>query len=63
MSLALKCVPSSTRVPLNYLELIMVGVLGYLIFADVSNTLALCAMANVVSNGLYVVYRERVLNA
>ena len=63
MSLALQYAPSSTLAPLHYLELIMAGVLGYLIFSDVPNTLALCGMVIVILSGLYVVYRERILNA
>ncbi len=62
MSLALQYAPSSTLAPLHYLELIMAGVLGYLIFSDVPNTLALCGMVIVILSGLYVVYRERMLN-
>ena len=62
VSLALQYAPSSTLAPLHYLELIMAGVLGYLIFSDVPNTLALCGMVIVILSGLYVVYRERMLN-
>ena len=63
MSLALQYAPSSTLAPLHYLELIMAGVLGYVIFSDVPNALALCGMVIVILSGLYVVYRERVLNS
>ena len=63
MSLALQYAPSSTLAPLHYLELIMAGLLGYLIFSDVPNALTLCGMVIVILSGLYVVYRERVLNA
>ena len=62
MSLALQYAPSSTLAPLHYIELVMAGVLGYLIFSDVPNTFALCGMVIVILSGLYVVYRERMLN-
>ena len=62
MSLTFHYTPSSTLAPLHYLELIVPGVLGYLIFSDVPNTLALCGMVIVILSGLYVVYRERLLN-
>ena len=60
--LAIQYAPSSTLAPLYYLELIMSGVFGYLIFSDVPNILALCGMVIVILSGLYVVYRARVLN-
>ena len=63
MSLASQYAPSKTLAPFHYLELTMAGVLGYLIFSDVPIALALCGMVIVILSGLYVMYRERVLNA
>ena len=59
--LAIQYAPSSTLAPLYYLELIMSGVFGYLIFSDVPNIFALCGMVIVILSGLYV-KRARVLN-
>ena len=62
MTLALQNAPSATLAPLHYLELIMAGFLGYIVFSDIPNPMALMGMLIVVLSGLYVVFRERQLN-
>ena len=61
MSFALKFAPSATLAPLHYLEIVTALILGYVIFSDFPNTLALVGTAIIVASGLYVFHREQVL--
>lgn len=60
MTYALSMAPSATLAPLQYLELPVSAVLGYLVFRDFPNTLALTGIAIIIGAGLYMVHRERV---
>jgi drug/metabolite transporter (DMT)-like permease len=60
MTYALSLAPSATLAPLQYLELPVATVLGYLVFGDFPNALALTGIAIIIGAGLYMVHRERV---
>jgi len=57
---ALRLAPSSTLAPLGYLEIPVVAVLGWLVFADLPGTVALAGIVLITGAGLYVIHRERV---
>ena len=59
MTYALRFAPSATLAPLHYLEIVSSVILGYLIFADFPNRLALAGIAVILTSGLYVIHRER----
>jgi len=60
MTYALSLAPSATLAPLQYLELPMATLLGYLVFSDFPNTLALTGIVIIIGAGLYMIHRERV---
>jgi drug/metabolite transporter (DMT)-like permease len=60
MTYALSLAPSSTLAPLQYLELPVATVLGYLVFSDFPNTLTQIGIAIIIGAGLYMIHRERV---
>ncbi len=60
MTYALSLAPSATLAPLQYLELPVAAVFGYLIFHDFPNTLSLIGIAIIIGAGLYMIHRERV---
>lgn len=60
MTVALTVAPASTLAPLHYLEIITAAILGYYIFGDIPNGLALWGIVVIMASGLYVVHRERV---
>ncbi len=60
MTYALSLAPSSTLAPLQYLELPVATLLGYLVFRDFPNNLTLTGIAIIIGAGLYMVHRERV---
>jgi drug/metabolite transporter (DMT)-like permease len=60
MTYALSLAPSATLAPLQYLELPMATLLGYLVFQDFPNALTLTGIAIIVGSGLYMIHRERV---
>lgn len=60
MTYALSLAPSSTLAPLQYLELPVATLLGYLVFRDFPNALSLTGIAIIISAGLYMIHRERV---
>jgi drug/metabolite transporter (DMT)-like permease len=60
MTYALSMAPSATLAPLQYLELPVATLLGYLVFSDFPNTLTLTGIAIIISAGLYMIHRERV---
>lgn len=60
MTYALAVAPAATLAPLHYLEIITAAVLGYYIFDDLPNGLALWGIVIIMVSGLYVVHRERV---
>ena len=60
MTYALSLAPSSTLAPLQYFELPMATLFGYLVFQDFPNTLSLLGIGIIISAGLYMIHRERV---
>ena len=60
MTYALSLAPSATLAPLQYLELPVATLLGYLVFGDFPNTLTLTGIAIIIGAGLYMIHRERV---
>jgi drug/metabolite transporter (DMT)-like permease len=61
MTYALKFAPAATLAPLHYLELVASVTLGYLVFSDFPNLTAWAGILVIVSSGLYVIHRERVV--
>ena len=59
MTFALRFAPSATLAPLGYLEIPVVAVLGYAVFADLPDPLAWAGIAVITAAGLYVIHRER----
>lgn len=60
MTYALSLAPSATLAPLQYLELPVATLLGYLVFSDFPNALTLTGIAIIIGAGLYMIHRERV---
>lgn len=60
MTYALTFAPAATLAPLHYLEIITAAILGYLVFGDLPNGLALWGIMIIMASGLYVVHRERI---
>ena len=60
MTYALSLAPSATLAPLQYFELPVATLLGYLVFSDFPNRLSLIGIAIIIGAGLYMVHRERV---
>jgi len=61
MTYALSFAPSATMAPLQYFELPVATLLGYLVFHDFPNVLSLIGIAIIVGAGLYMIHRERVV--
>jgi drug/metabolite transporter (DMT)-like permease len=62
MTSALKFAPSATLAPMQYLEIPVAALLGWMIFQDFPNGLALLGIVITVMAGLYVIYREQKLS-
>ncbi len=62
MTSALRFAPSATLAPMQYLEIPVAALLGWLIFRDFPNGLALLGIAVTVAAGLYIIYREQRLS-
>jgi drug/metabolite transporter (DMT)-like permease len=60
MTYALSLAPSATLAPLQYLELPVATLLGYLVFQDFPNALTLTGITIIIGAGLYMIHRERV---
>ncbi len=59
MTWALRFAPSATLAPMQYLEIPMAALLGWLIFRDFPNGLALAGIAVTIAAGLYIILREQ----
>ena len=59
MTYALSFAPSSTLAPLQYFELPVATLFGYLVFNDFPNRLSLIGIAIIIGAGLYMIHRER----
>lgn len=62
MTWSLRYAPSATVAPMQYLEIPVAMVFGWLFFADLPNGLALFGIAVTMAAGLYIVMRERSLS-
>ncbi len=62
MTWALRFAPSATLAPMQYLEIPMAALLGWLIFREFPNGVALVGIAVTIAAGLYVIYREHALS-
>jgi len=60
MTYALSLAPSATLAPLQYFELPVATLFGYLVFHDFPNTLSLAGIAIIIGAGLYMIHRERI---
>ncbi|WP_419914027.1 DMT family transporter [Hoeflea sp.] len=60
MTWSLRFAPSATLAPMQYLEIPIATLIGWLIFRDLPNALAATGIAITVGAGLYVIHRERV---
>jgi len=60
MTYALSLAPSATLAPLQYFELPVATLFGYLVFHEFPNTLSLIGIAIIIGAGLYMIHRERV---
>ncbi|MDD9976856.1 MAG: DMT family transporter [Boseongicola sp.] len=59
MTWSLRFAPSATLAPMKYLEIPAAAVIGWLVFSDFPNGLALIGIVVTVLAGLYIVMRER----
>ena len=60
MTYALSLAPSATLAPLQYFELPVATLFGYLVFNDFPNALSLTGIAIIIGAGLYMIHRERI---
>lgn len=63
MTWSLRFAPSATLAPMQYLEIPIGTVIGYVIFKDLPNGLAAVGICITVAAGLYIIVRERRLSA
>ncbi len=61
MSWSLRYAPASTLAPMQYLEIPVATVLGYLMFNDFPNGLAALGIVITIAAGLFIVVRERAM--
>lgn len=62
MTWSLRYAPSATLAPMQYLEIPIGTVIGYLVFRDLPNGLAAVGICITVAAGLYVILRERAIS-
>ncbi len=62
MTWALRFAPSATLAPMQYLEIPVAALLGWMIFRDFPNGLALAGIGVTVAAGLYIIWREQRLS-
>jgi drug/metabolite transporter (DMT)-like permease len=62
MTWSLRFAPSTTLAPMQYLEIPIGTVIGYLIFHDLPNGLAAVGICITIAAGLYVIVRERAIS-
>ena len=61
MTWSLRYAPSATLAPMQYLEIPIATIIGYLVFSDLPNGLALWGICVTIGAGLYIVLRERAI--
>jgi drug/metabolite transporter (DMT)-like permease len=62
MTWSLRFAPSATLAPMQYLEIPIGTVIGYLIFRDLPNGLAALGICITIAAGLYIILRERAMS-
>ncbi|MDJ0628699.1 MAG: DMT family transporter [Rhodobacter sp.] len=62
MTWSLRFAPAATLAPMQYLEIPVATVIGWLVFRDFPNDLALAGIVLTVAAGLYVIARERAVS-
>lgn len=60
LSFAIRITPTAVIAPMQYLEIVTAAILGYVIFGDLLNGLALLGANIIVASGLYVFWREQI---
>lgn len=63
MTEALRCAPSATLAPLQYLEIVSAAALSWWVWGDWPDGLTWAGIGVIVLSGLYVVHRERLASA
>ena len=61
MTWSLRFAPSATLAPMQYLEIPVSTLIGWLIFRDLPNGLAAVGIAVTIAAGLYIITRERTI--
>lgn len=61
MTWSLRFAPSATLAPMQYLEIPVATVIGYLVFFDWPNSLAQLGITITIASGLYIIFREQSL--
>ena len=59
MTWSLRYAPSATVAPMQYLEIPIATIIGFIVFGDLPNTLATIGIAITIASGLYIVFREQ----
>ncbi|SLN20951.1 DMT family transporter [Pseudooctadecabacter jejudonensis] len=62
MTWSLRFAPSATLAPMQYLEIPIGTIIGYLVFRDLPNGLAALGICITIAAGLYIIVRERRLS-
>lgn len=62
MTWSLRFAPSATLAPMQYLEIPIATIIGFLIFRDWPNGLAQIGIAITIASGLYIIFREQRLS-
>lgn len=62
MTWSLRFAPSTTLAPMQYLEIPIATVIGFLVFSDWPNGLAGLGILITIASGLYVIFRERAIH-
>ncbi|WP_299729798.1 DMT family transporter [uncultured Tateyamaria sp.] len=61
MTWSLRFAPSATLAPMQYLEIPVATIIGFLVFSDLPNGLAAVGICITIASGLYIVLRERAI--
>jgi len=59
MTWSLRHAPSATLAPMQYLEIPVATVIGFIVFSDLPNGLATIGILITIASGLYIILRER----
>lgn len=63
ITISLRFAPAATLAPMQYLEIPVAAVLGWVMFQELPGTLATAGIAVTMAGGIYVIWRERLANA